>query len=141
MTRIRAIARVVASFTLAFIVSAGVAQAQSERLSELKPHLRRVPGRLSESLSRLREARGVLTASVNSASGRIARQTNGVETCRRRRRALLGTLIGTAAAAPLAALVHKRWENEAANGAAAAATPLALGAAGGAFIELATCGS
>ena len=55
--------------------------------------------------------------------------------------ALFGALIGTAAAAPLAALAHKRWENEAANGAAAAATTLALGAAGGAFIGLATCGS
>jgi hypothetical protein len=141
MMRNRAIARVVASFTLAFIVSAGVAQAQSERLSELEPHLRRVPGRLSQSLSRLREAGWVLTPSVNFASKRIARQTKGVETCRRGRRALFGALIGTAAAAPLAAVAHKRWENEAANGAAAAATTLALGAAGGAFIGLATCGS
>ena len=139
--RMRVAARIAASFTLAFIVSAGVAQAQSERLSELEPHLRRVPGRLSQSLSRLREAGWVLTPSENSASGRIARQTKGVETCRRGRHALFGALIGTAAAAPLAAVAHKRWENEAANGAAAAATTLALGAAGGAFIGLATCGS
>src|SRR5688572_10945729 len=132
-------ARIVASFALALLVSEGAARAQSEPLSELETHPRGVRGRLSESLSRLPEAGWVLTPSVDSA-GRIAKQTKSARTCRRSRRALLGALIGTTAAAPLAALAHKRWENEAANGAAAAATTLALGAAGGAFIGLATCG-
>ena len=141
MTRMRSTVRVVGSFTLAFIVSAGTAGAQSEPLSELARHRRRGPGRSSESLSRLPEAGWVLAPSLNSAAEQIAKQTKGARMCRRGRRALLGALIGTAAAAPLAALAHKRWENEAANGAAAAATTLALGAAGGAFIGLATCGS
>ena len=60
--------------------------------------------------------------------------------CRKGRRALIGALIGTGGAIPLAVLAHTRWENEAANGAAAAATTLVLGAAAGAFIGLATCG-
>ena len=60
--------------------------------------------------------------------------------CRRGRRAVIGALIGAAGAVPLAVLAHTRWENEAANGTAAAATAVALGAAAGAFIGLATCG-
>lgn len=138
--RMRVAARIAASFTLAFIVGGGAARAQSVAPSELETSLRGVPGRLSESLSRLHEA-GWVTTSVNTAPRPIAKQTKSARMCRRGRRALLGALIGTAAAAPLAALAHKRWENEAANGAAAAATTLALGAAGGAFIGLATCGS
>jgi hypothetical protein len=139
--RIAEIARIVASFTVALIVSEGAARAQPEPLSQLQSQLRRAPGRLSESLSRLPEAGWVLAPAVKSASGRIAKHTKKATTCRRGRRALFGALIGTTAAAPLAALAHKRWENEAANGGGAAATTLALGAAGGAFIGLATCGS
>lgn len=40
---------------------------------------------------------------------------------------------------PLAKLVHTRFENEAANGTAAAATTVVLGAAVGALVGLATC--
>jgi hypothetical protein len=138
--RIAEIARIVASFTVALIVSEGAARAARTAFAT-PSQLRRVPGRLSESLSRLPEAGWVLAPAVNSASGRIAKHTKKATTCRRGRRALFGALIGTTAAAPLAALAHKRWENEAANGAGAAATTLALGAAGGAFIGLATCGS
>jgi hypothetical protein len=79
--------RIAASFTLAFVVSAGTMPAQSEPLSERETRLRRVPGRASESPSRLPELGWVLTLSVNSASdGRIAKQTKGARTCRRDRR-------------------------------------------------------
>jgi hypothetical protein len=60
-------------------------------------------------------------------------------TCRRGRRALIGALIGVGASIPLAVVAHTRFENEAASGAGAAATTLALGAAAGAFIGLSTC--
>ena len=59
--------------------------------------------------------------------------------CRPGRRTLIGALIGAGASIPLAVVAHKRFENEAASGAGAAATTLALGAAAGAFIGLATC--
>ena len=139
--RLAEIARIVIPLTVALILSEGAARAQPERLSELESHLKGARGRVSESLSRLPEAGWVLAPPGHSASGRIAKQTKSATTCRRGRRALLGALIGTTAAAPLAALAHKRWTNEAANGAGAAATTLALGAAGGGFIGLATCGS
>ena len=60
--------------------------------------------------------------------------------CRRGRRALIGALIGAGGTLPFVGVVHSRFENEAANGTAAAATAVALGAAAGAFIGLATCG-
>jgi hypothetical protein len=59
--------------------------------------------------------------------------------CRRSRRAWIGALVGAGAAVPVAKLAHDRFENEAANGAAAAATMVVLGAAVGAFIGLGTC--
>jgi hypothetical protein len=79
--------------------------------------------------------RSVLTPGLTAPS---QAQTTA-RTCRRGRRAWIGALIGAAAATPLAALAHERWENEAANGAAAAATTVTLGAAAGAFIGLSTC--
>jgi hypothetical protein len=54
--------------------------------------------------------------------------------CPRSRRIWIGALLGAGAAAPLAKIVHRRWENEGGNGAAAAATTVAIGAAAGAFI-------
>lgn len=60
------------------------------------------------------------------------------QTCRRGRRAWIGALIG-AGAAPLAVFVHKRWENEGGNGAAAAATTVALAGGAGALIGSMTC--
>jgi hypothetical protein len=68
-----------------------------------------------------------------------ASQQTAPRTCRRGRRALIGALIGAGGSIPVAVLAHERWENEAANGAGAAATMLALGAAAGALIGLATC--
>jgi hypothetical protein len=59
--------------------------------------------------------------------------------CRRGRRAFIGALFGAGAGGGRAPFVHTRWENEAANGAAAAATMVGLSAAGGAFLGLATC--
>lgn len=60
-------------------------------------------------------------------------------TCRPGRRAWIGALIGAGASIPLAKLAHDRWENEAANGAGAAATTVLLSAGAGALIGLATC--
>lgn len=68
-----------------------------------------------------------------------SRQSTTKQTCRRARRTWIGAVIGAAAAAPLAKVAHDRFENEAASGAGAAATVLALGAAAGAFIGLSTC--
>ena len=59
--------------------------------------------------------------------------------CRPGRRAWIGALIGAGASIPLAKLAHDRWENEAANGAGAAATTVLLSAGAGALIGLATC--
>jgi hypothetical protein len=137
----RSMARIGAACILALTAGEIAARAESRGLSELNTSPSGKPERLSELLSRFSETPRVLTPSVKFAVVRSRNQTTSARTCRRGRRALLGALIGTAAAAPLAALAHKRWENEAANGAAAAATTLALGAAGGAFIGVATCGS
>lgn len=68
-----------------------------------------------------------------------ARQTPPAK-CRRGRRSLIGALIGAGGTLPFVGLVHTRFENEAANGTAAAATAVVLGTAAGAFIGLATCG-
>jgi ferric-dicitrate binding protein FerR (iron transport regulator) len=59
--------------------------------------------------------------------------------CRRWRRLLIGAAIGAAAAAPLAGLVNRRFENEAADGTAAAAGVVGLGGLGGALVGNATC--
>jgi hypothetical protein len=66
-------------------------------------------------------------------------QSTTKRTCRRGRRAWVGAVIGAEAAVPLAKVAHDRFENEAANGAGAAATVVALGASAGAFIGLSTC--
>jgi hypothetical protein len=59
--------------------------------------------------------------------------------CRPGRRAWIGALIGAGASIPLAKLAHDRWENEAANGAGAAATTVLLSAGVGALVGLSTC--
>lgn len=68
-----------------------------------------------------------------------SRQPATKRTCRPGRRTWIGAVIGAAAAAPFAKVAHDRFENEAASGAGAAATVLALGAAAGAFVGLSTC--
>jgi hypothetical protein len=77
-------------------------------------------------------------ALVQPAPASPSRQPVG-RTCSRGRRTWIGALIGAAAAAPVAKVAHDRFENEAANGTAAAASMIALGVAGGAFIGLSTC--
>jgi hypothetical protein len=52
---------------------------------------------------------------------------------------LIGAGLGAAGAAPLATLVHRRFENEAADGGAVAAWTVGLGALVGALIANATC--
>jgi hypothetical protein len=76
-------------------------------------------------------------AGSRRAPGPPAAQTT--RPCRRWRRILIGTAAGAAAAVPFASLVHRRFENEAANGGAAAAWTVGLGALAGALIANATC--
>jgi hypothetical protein len=60
-------------------------------------------------------------------------------TCRRGRRAWIGALVGAGTSIPLAVILHERWINEGKNGDAGAASTVALGAAGGAPVGMATC--
>lgn len=59
--------------------------------------------------------------------------------CRPGRRAWIGALIGAGASIPLAKLAHDRRENEAANGAGAAAATVLSSAGAGALVGVATC--
>jgi hypothetical protein len=81
------------------------------------------------------QSRFAWNASVRTqpAAPSSSQATTGLN-CPRARRIWIGALVGAGAAAPLAKIVHRRWENEGGNGAAAAATTVAIGAAAGAFI-------
>ena len=134
--------RALAFCLVALMLSALDANAQAQVLSEFDASRISKPGRLTLPVLRPLENPVVLNAvRVNDTTVRNRGQQTAPSKCRRGRRALIGALIGIGGSVPLAVLAHTRWENEAANGAAAAATTLALSAAGGAFIGLATCGN
>jgi len=80
----------------------------------------------------------ILEPNISVALAQDELQLQPSRTCRRAKRAWIGTLIGAAASVPLAVFAHKRWNNEAASGTTAAAWTVVLGAGGGAFVGLAT---
>ena len=123
---------------LALVVSlAPVADAYAESVTPVISQRRPALGSLIPSELR-HEAVGPLKTRGVTLTRRVAQPTRSPK-CRRGRRALLGALIGAAGSIPIAAVAHERWENEAASGAGAAMTAVALGAALGAFVGSATC--
>lgn len=132
--------RAVALWVVALMLSVLDAAAQSPMLSELasQPSVNAYPLAVPVFIRPL-ESRFTLAAEIKPNAVPDSTQQASPPRCRRGRRALIGALIGIGAAAPLARFAHTRFENEAASGAAAAATTLVLGAAAGAFVGLATC--
>ena len=123
---------------LSLVVSLGsAADAYAERVTAAIPNAQlRLRGLTLPALRH--EAVDPLKAREVTLTKRVAQPTRSPK-CRRGRRALLGALIGAAGSIPIAAVAHERWENEAASGAGAAMTAVALGAALGAFVGSATC--
>ena len=115
-----------------------VAHAQGQTGSSTQRRESVQPGSLNLSSIRLRPLAGV--SKPTSAPIAVSTQSQGSSRqCRPGRRTWIGALIGAGAVMPLAKLAHTRFENEAANGAAAATTTVILGTSAGAFIGLATC--
>jgi hypothetical protein len=123
----------------ALLGSVGSAQAQSQLAPVLQHRTEELGGLTVPALAAL-EPRFISRAVPTQPDvASFSRQSTRKRTCRRDPRTWIGAVIGAAAAAPLAKVAHDRFENEAASGAGAAATVLALGAAAGAFIGLSTC--
>jgi hypothetical protein len=133
--------KTVASFLVALLLRPVNAHAQSETASGLDAQRHMTLRRLKVPLAPFDNLRVLNAPTIKGiAAPDIAQQTSPAK-CRPGRRSLIGALIGAGGTLPFVSLVHTRFENEAANGTAAAATVVALGAAAGAFVGLATCGS
>ena len=137
---IRVVLRVAALCLAGLVAHAGDAPAQTQTSLLRSAQQHAAAGTLRSPALPVLESVDVATrpVRVQPPTAPVSQQTAPPK-CDRGRRALIGGLIGTGGAIPAAVVAHRRWENEAGNGAGAAATMLALGAAAGAFIGLATC--
>ena len=122
------------ALVLALMGSANGAHAQSPIADDARRQENRA---VQASVLRLAQKWGRGAPSIVRPESRLLQQPPNE--CRRGRRAWIGALIGAGASVPVARFVHTRWENEAANGDAAAATTVAVAAAVGALIGAATC--
>lgn len=134
----RSIGTVAGVLLIAAATGADIAHAQSDTLRNAGWHHATAAGALRASAVRVTEHWVKRTAAHRVARADLTNQAPAKK-CRTGRRAWIGALIGAGAMAPAAMLVHKRFENEAADGGAAAAWTVASGAAVGAFVGAATC--